>query len=93
MKALTLTASLVFLATTAAAQAPSAAPSGATAPATTCKASAAEKKLAGAALNSFMKKCQSDAQKRCAAESKEQKLKGAAATSHTKKCVSDAVGT
>ena len=29
--------------------------------ATTCKATAAEKKLAGAALNSFMKKCEKGA--------------------------------
>ena len=58
----------------------------------TCKSDAADKKLAGAALASFMKKCESDAKKKCATESADQKLKGAAATSHTKKCTTDAVG-
>jgi len=58
----------------------------------TCKASAAEKKLAGAALASFMKKCESDAQKACDASAVEKKLNGAAKTSFTKKCVTDAVG-
>jgi hypothetical protein len=57
-----------------------------------CKAQAADKKLAGAALNSFMKKCQSDAQKSCDTSAAEKKLSGAAKTSFTKKCVSDAVG-
>jgi hypothetical protein len=59
----------------------------------TCKAQAADKKLAGAAMTSFMKKCQTDASKSCAQESTTQNLKGAAKTSHMKKCVSDAVGT
>jgi len=59
----------------------------------TCKSDAADKKLAGAALNSFMKKCETDAKKKCEADSADQKLKGAAATSHTKKCTTDAVGT
>jgi hypothetical protein len=58
----------------------------------TCKAQAADKKLAGAAMNSFMKKCQADASKACDTESKTQNLKGAAKTSHMKKCVGDAVG-
>ena len=60
---------------------------------TTCKAQAAEKKLAGAAMNSFMKKCKTDASKACAVDSKEKKLAGAAKNSHMKKCVNDAVGT
>ena len=38
---------------------------GALAQGSSCKAEAAEKKLAGAALTSFMKKCQTDAQKAC----------------------------
>jgi hypothetical protein len=59
---------------------------------TTCKAQATEKKLAGAAMNSFMKKCESDAAKTCSTASAEKKLSGAAKTSFTKKCVSDAVG-
>lgn len=58
----------------------------------TCKAQAAGKKLAGAALTSFMKKCETDAGKKCDASAAEKKLAGAAKTSFTKKCVSDAVG-
>ena len=54
---------------------------------------AADKHLAGAALTSFMKKCQSDAQKTCAADASAKKLSGAAKNSHMKKCVDDAVGT
>jgi hypothetical protein len=59
----------------------------------TCKAQSADKKLSGAALTSFMKKCESDAAKACDASAKEKKLAGAAKTSFEKKCVSDAVGT
>ena len=58
----------------------------------TCKSQAADKKLAGAAMTSFMKKCQNDAAKTCDASAKDQKLAGAAKTSYTKKCVTDAVG-
>jgi hypothetical protein len=58
----------------------------------TCKVTAADKKLAGAAMNSFMTKCQKDAQATCDASAAEKKLAGAAKTSFTKKCVSDAVG-
>jgi hypothetical protein len=57
-----------------------------------CKAQATEKKLAGAALNSFMKKCESDAQKACDTSAAGKKLAGAAKASFTKKCVTDAVG-
>src|SRR5712691_1052127 len=59
----------------------------------TCKSDAADKKLAGAALKSFMTKCEKDAATTCEADSKEKKLAGAAKTSHMKKCVGDAVGT
>ena len=59
----------------------------------TCKSDAADKKLAGAALKSFMTKCEKDATTTCAADSKEKKLAGAAKNSHMKKCVTDAVGT
>ena len=62
----------------------------------TCKTDAVSKEgkpLAGAALKSFMTKCEKDAKAKCAAESKGQKLRGAAATSHTNKCTKDAVGT
>jgi len=61
----------------------------------TCKTDAVSKDgkpLAGAALKSFMTKCEKDAKAKCALESKTQKLNGAAATSHTKKCTMDAVG-
>jgi len=58
----------------------------------TCKAQAAEKKLAGAALTSFSKKCEADATKACDAQVAEKKLAGAAKTSFTKKCLADAIG-
>ena len=58
----------------------------------TCKSDSADKKLAGAALTSHMKKCESDAKAKCEADSKEKKLAGAAKTSHMKKCVADSVG-
>lgn len=57
-----------------------------------CSANAAEKKLAGAAKNSFLKKCESDAKAMCATQAKEKKLAGAAKTSYEKKCVKDSVG-
>jgi hypothetical protein len=60
-------------------------------PAPDCAARATEKKLAGAALNSFMKKCERDtAQAACDVSAKEKKLAGAARASFTKKCVKDA---
>ena len=59
----------------------------------TCKAQAVEKKLSGAALTSFTKRCEKDAATTCDASAKEKKLAGAAKSSFTKKCVSDAVGT
>ena len=62
-----------------------------------CEAKAAEKKLAGAAKTSFMKKCQADAgaaagpeAAACEGQAKEKKLAGAAKTSFVKKCVADA---
>ena len=59
-----------------------------------CDAKAAEKKLAGAAKTSFVKKCESDAgagaAAACDAHAAEKKLAGAAKTSFTKKCVADA---
>jgi hypothetical protein len=59
----------------------------------TCQSDAAEKKLAGAALNSFMTKCKKDAETACTTDSDSRKLAGAARTSHMKKCVDDKVGT
>ncbi|KXB29662.1 hypothetical protein AT959_17165 [Dechloromonas denitrificans] len=59
-----------------------------------CAARAAEKKLAGAAKTSFMKKCEADAMgpeaTACEATAKEKKLAGAAKNSFMKKCVADA---
>jgi hypothetical protein len=57
-----------------------------------CKVEAGSKKLAGAAMTSFMKKCETDATAACDKSAAEKKLSGAAKTSFTKKCVSDAVG-
>ncbi len=60
-----------------------------------CAAKAAEKKLAGAAKNSFLKKCTADAHaaqgtNACDAVAKEKKLAGAAKNSFLKKCTADA---
>lgn len=61
-----------------------------------CTAQAAEKKLAGAAKKSFLKKCEADmlaanpAAAGCDAKAGEKKLAGAAKTSFVKKCVKDA---
>jgi hypothetical protein len=78
MKALVLAAVLALAAGSAHAEA--------------CKVEASNKKLAGAALNSFMTKCSKDAEATCAKDSDAKKLAGAARTSHMKKCVADAVG-
>jgi hypothetical protein len=58
----------------------------------TCKSDAAKMNIHGAALTSFMAKCEKDAQAKCEVGSKDMKLAGAAKTSHMKKCISDAVG-
>lgn len=58
----------------------------------TCHGQAAEKKLAGAAFNSFMKKCEADAKTACDSKAQEKKLAGAAKDSFGKKCLADAVG-
>jgi hypothetical protein len=58
-----------------------------------CKAQAADKKLAGAAQTSFMTKCEKDAKTACDAQAVDKKLSGAAKDSFTKKCIKDAVGT
>lgn len=60
-----------------------------------CEAKAAEKKLAGAAKASFLKKCEKDskaaaAQSSCEGKAAEKKLAGAAKSSFVKKCVKDA---
>lgn len=81
MKTIAVTTVLLLFATTAFAQSPN------------CKSQAADKHLAGAALNSFIKKCGDDARKTCEADATAKKLSGAARTSHMKKCVDDAIGT
>jgi psiF repeat-containing protein len=57
-----------------------------------CVAQATDKKLAGAAKTSFMKKCDADAAASCDKQAADKKLAGAAKTSFTKKCVADATG-
>ena len=84
MRHLALAALIALGATAAYAQQP--------APAT-CNSQAAAKKLAGAALKSFMTKCEKDAAAACGKSAADKKLAGAAKTSHVKKCVGDAVGT
>jgi len=62
-----------------------------------CEAQAAEKKLAGAAKSSFVKKCDKDATEAattaCTTQATEKKLAGAAKSSFMKKCVKDATTT
>ena len=63
--------------------------------ASNCEAQATEKKLAGAARTSFVKKCEADAgagsgAAGCEAQAAEKKLAGAAKTSFMKKCEADA---
>ena len=57
-----------------------------------CSAVASEKKLVGAAKNSFLKKCEKDAKAACEVTAADKKLAGAAKASFTKKCMKDAVG-
>lgn len=57
-----------------------------------CAIQAGDKKLAGAAKNSFMKKCEQDANTKCETSAADKKLAGAAKSSYLKKCVQDAVG-
>ncbi len=62
-----------------------------------CEKKAEEKKLAGAAKNSFVKKCEKDAaggaaaaaSPMCEKSAADKKLAGAAKTSHVKKCMAD----
>jgi hypothetical protein len=80
MNALTFAAALCLISVAAHAQSP------------TCKAQATDQKLHGAALNSFMIKCERDAGKSCDASAAEKKLAGAAKNSFARKCLTDAVG-
>jgi hypothetical protein len=59
-----------------------------------CEAKATEKKLAGAAKGSFLKKCEKDAGaagsgSACETQAAEKKLAGAAKSSFVKKCSAD----
>lgn len=59
-----------------------------------CDSKAADKKLSGAAKNSFIKKCERDSaseavKANCDSKAAEKKLKGAAKNSFTKKCLAD----
>jgi len=60
--------------------------------AASCKVEAGTKKLSGAAMTSFMTKCETDAKATCEKDSMVKKLSGAAKDAHMKKCVGDAVG-
>ena len=60
--------------------------------AASCKVEAGTKKLSGAAMTSFMTKCETDAKATCEKDSMGKKLSGAAKDAHMKKCVGDAVG-
>jgi hypothetical protein len=73
----------------AAAQPAAAQPAAAT---SSCSATVTDKKLAGAAKNSFMKKCEREATATCETSATDRKLAGAAKNSFLKKCVKDAVG-
>ncbi len=75
---------LVFVIVTLGATAAAADPS--------CQEQATGKKLAGAALKSFMTKCEKDASASCQQTSMDKKLNGAAKKSFETKCVKDAVG-
>lgn len=56
-----------------------------------CDAKAVDKKLAGAAKTSFLKKCNKDAAvAACGTQAADKKLKGAAKNSFVKKCEKDA---
>jgi len=61
-----------------------------------CAKMADEKKLAGAARTSFVKKCEADAGAKpsaaCEKSAADKKLAGAAKTSHIKKCMSEEAG-
>ena len=57
---------------------------------TSCESKASEKKLAGAAKNSFIKKCAKDSgTSTCTSQAADKKLKGAAKNSFLKKCEKD----
>ena len=80
MKSIMVAAALVLFAAGSQAQAAS------------CKEQAGAKKLAGAAFNSFMQKCEREAKASCDKSAGDKKLAGAARTSYTAKCERDSIG-
>jgi hypothetical protein len=58
----------------------------------TCRLQSIEKKLAGPALTSFMKKCEQDVQAVCEKTAEDRKLEGPAKASYTRRCVITFVG-
>lgn len=57
-----------------------------------CETKAAEKKLNGAAKNSFVKKCEKNARAVCENDDISKKTSGAAKEAHIKKCLKDNLG-
>lgn len=57
-----------------------------------CMSKSVQKKLAGSAKTSFLKKCESEAKLSCENDDVSKRTSGAAKASHIKKCVKDAVG-
>jgi hypothetical protein len=54
-----------------------------------CEMKAADKKLNGAAKNSFVKKCEKDVRSACESDDVSKRTSGAAKEAHIKKCVKD----
>ncbi|MDB5954603.1 hypothetical protein [Ramlibacter sp.] len=54
-----------------------------------CMAAAKDKKLSGAARNSFVNKCEAGAKTKCEAAAADKKLAGAAKASNVNKCVQE----
>ena len=62
---------------------------GSAAHAASCDEKASEKKLSGAARNSFVQKCERESAGSCAAKAADKKLAGAARNSFIQKCERD----
>jgi hypothetical protein len=56
-----------------------------------CEMKAAEKKLNGAAKNSFVKKCEKDTRAVCEKDDVSKRTSGAAKEAHIKKCINDSL--
>jgi hypothetical protein len=57
-----------------------------------CEMKATDKKLNGAAKNSFVKKCEKDARAVCENDDISKRTNGAAKEAHIKKCLKDSLG-